>query len=141
MPKDFSRTSRLGEQIRRDLAQLIQFDVKDPRLGMVTLNAVKVAKDLGYADIYFTVMGAKGHSEETDEAEIQQQASKILNDAAGFLRGELSRQMTTRITPLLRFHYDESLLRGHHMTNLINKVVAEDNARSGNSSEETEQKT
>jgi ribosome-binding factor A len=112
--------------------------MKDPRLGMVTLNAVKVAKDLGYADIYFTVMGAKGDSDEADEAEIQKQASKVLNDAAGFLRGELSRQMTTRITPLLRFHYDESLLRGHHMTNLINKVVAEDVARAGKSSEDSE---
>ena len=79
MPKDFSRTTRLAEQIQRDLAQLIQFDMKDPRLGMVTLNAVKVAKDLGYADIYFTVMGAKGDSDQTDEAEIQKQASKILN--------------------------------------------------------------
>jgi len=135
MPKDFSRTTRLGEQIQRDLAQLIQFDMKDPRLGMVTLNAVKVAKDLGYADIYFTVMGAKGDS---DEAAIQKQASKILNDAAGFLRGELSRQMTTRITPLLRFHYDESLLRGHHMTNLINKVVAEDAARAEKPAEDSE---
>tara|TARA_B110000438_G_scaffold49408_1_gene49914 strand:+ start:45 stop:461 length:417 start_codon:yes stop_codon:yes gene_type:complete len=138
MPKDFSRTTRLGEQIQRDLAQLIQFDMKDPRLGMVTLNAVKVAKDLGYADIYFTVMGAKGDSDEADEAAIQKQASKVLNDAAGFLRGELSRQMTTRITPLLRFHYDESLLRGHHMTNLINKVVAEDVARAGKASEDSE---
>jgi ribosome-binding factor A len=105
---------------------------------MVTLNAVKVAKDLGYADIYFTVMGAKGDSDEADEAAIQKQASKVLNDAAGFLRGELSRQMTTRITPLLRFHYDESLLRGHNMTNLINKVVAEDVARAGKPAEDSE---
>ena len=86
MPKDFSRTSRLGEQIRRDLATMIQFDMRDPRLGMVTLNAVKVAKDLGYADVYFTVMGARGDTDEASETEIQRQAEKVLNDAAGFLR-------------------------------------------------------
>ena len=131
MPKDFSRTSRLGEQIQRDLATMIQFNMKDPRLGMVTLNAVKVAKDLGYADIYFTVMGAKGETDQVSEEEIRKNAEKILNDAAGYLRGELARDMKTRTTPMLRFHYDESLLRGHHMTNLINKAVAEDKARSG----------
>ncbi|MBU2038560.1 MULTISPECIES: 30S ribosome-binding factor RbfA [Oceanospirillaceae] len=124
MPKDYSRTSRLGEQIQRDLAHMIQFEMKDPRLGMVTLNYVKVAKDLGYADIYFTVMGAKG---ETD-AEIRKQTSAILNDAAGYLRNELARIMRTRITPHLRFHYDESMDRGHHLTGLIKKALEEDKA-------------
>jgi ribosome-binding factor A len=139
VPKDFSRTSRLGEQIQRDLAKMIQFDMKDPRLGMVTLNAVKVAKDLGYADIYFTVMGAKGETDESTEEEIRNNAVKILNDAAGYLRGELARDMKTRTTPALRFHYDESLLRGHRMTNLINKAVAEDKARAGDDSQADEQ--
>lgn len=124
MAKDYSRTSRLGEQIQRDLAQMIQRDMKDPRLGMVTINQVKVAKDLGYADIYFTVMGAKG---ETD-AEIRKQTSSILNDAAGYMRSELARNMTTRITPQLRFHYDETLDRGHHLTGLIKQARAEDDA-------------
>ena len=95
MPKDFSRTSRLGEQIQREVAQMIQFEMKNPKLGMVTLNSVKVAKDLGYADIYFTVMGAKG---ETD-AEIRANTSKILNEAAGYLRSQLARILTTRVTP------------------------------------------
>ena len=125
MPKDYSRTSRLSEQIQRDLAQMIQFDLKDPRLGMVTLNHVKVAKDIGYADIYFTVMGAKG---ETDE-EIRRQTEMILNDAAGHLRSELARIMRTRITPHLRFHYDETLDRGMKLTSLIKKATDEDNAR------------
>lgn len=130
MPKDFSRTERLGERIQRDLAQMIQFNMKDPRLGMVTLNAVKVSKDLGYADIYFTVMGAKGETDQSTEDEIRANAVKILNDAAKYLRGELARDMKTRTTPQLRFHYDESLMRGHRMTNLINKAVAEDKTRS-----------
>ena len=132
MPKDYSRTSRLGEQIQRDLAQMIQFEMKDPRLGMVTLNQVKVAKDLGYADIYFTVMGAKG---ETDE-QIREQTESILNDAAGYLRSELARSMTTRITPQLRFHYDETLERGHHLTGLIKKARQEDDAHQSDDSED-----
>lgn len=122
MPKDFSRTSRLGEQIQRELASMIQFEMKDPRLGMVTLNQVRVAKDLGYADIYFTVMGAQG---ETDE-QIRRQTESILNDAAGYLRSELARILTTRITPALRFHYDETLERGHRLTGLIRRARESD---------------
>lgn len=122
MPKEFSRISRLGEQIQRELAQLIQFNMKDPRLGMVTINQVKVAKDLGYADIYFTVMGAKG---ETDE-QIQEFTESLLNDAAGYLRTELARILSTRITPQLRFHYDETLDKGHHLTNLIKQARESD---------------
>ena len=125
MPKDFSRTSRLGEQIQREVAQMIQFEMKNPKLGMVTLNQVKVAKDLGYADIYFTVMGAKG---ETD-AEIRATASKILNEAAGYLRSELAKILRTRVTPQLRFHHDESMERGHFLTGLIKQARSEDDAR------------
>lgn len=125
MPKDYSRTSRLSEQIQRELAQMIQFEMKNPHLGMVTLNHVKVAKDLGYADVYFTVMGAKG---ETDE-EIRKNTSSILNDAAGYLRSELARILTTRVTPQLRFHYDEALDRGHFLTGLIKQARKEDDAR------------
>ncbi len=125
MSKEYSRTVRLAEQIQRELAHKIQFEMKDPRLGMVTLNEVKVARDLGYADIYFTVMGARGESDE----EIRQQTSEILNDAAGYLRSELARILTTRITPLLRFHYDGTLERGMHLDSLIRQATASDKAR------------
>lgn len=125
MPKDFSRTMRLGDHIQREVAQMIQFNMKDPRLGLVTLNHVKVAKDLGYADIYFTVMGAKGER----DADVRKQAEKILNDAAGYLRSELARDLRTRITPQLRFHYDETLDRGMHLTSLIKQATDEDKAR------------
>jgi ribosome-binding factor A len=128
MPKDYSRTQRLGEQIKRDLAQMLQFQVKDPRLGIVTLNAVKVAPDLGYADIYFTVM--KPGMVEADDATVKE-TEAVLKDMAGFLRSELSQVMTTRITPLLRFHYDVALVRGHMLTSLINKAVGEDKDRNG----------
>ncbi|MEH6346917.1 MAG: 30S ribosome-binding factor RbfA [Bermanella sp.] len=125
MAKDYSRTQRLGSSIKRDLAEMLQFQVKDPRLGIVTLNAVKVASDLGYADIYFTVM--KPGMVDADEPTIKE-TEKVLNDMAGYLRTELARVMTTRVVPLPRFHYDVSLGRGHKLTNLINKAMKEDSA-------------
>lgn len=124
MAKEYSRTVRIAEQIQREVAHMIQFEMKDPRLGMVTLNQVKVAKDLGYADIYFTVMGAKGESDE----EIRVETSLILNDAAGYLRSQLAKILTTRITPLLRFHYDATLERGMHLDSLIRQATASDKA-------------
>jgi len=132
MAKEYSRTQRLGEQIKRDLAEMLQFQVKDPRLGIVTLNAVKVSTDLGYADIYFTVM--KPGMPEADEATIKE-TEAVLNDMAGFLRTELAQTMKTRITPMPRFHYDVTLERGHHLTNLINKAIKEDSDRNGDSEE------
>jgi ribosome-binding factor A len=126
MAKDYSRTQRLGEQIKRDLAQMLQFQVKDPRLGLVTLNAVKVASDLGYADIYFTVM--KPGMVDAD-ADTIKETEKVLNDMSGFLRTELSQVMKTRVTPLPRFHYDVSVGRGHKLTNLINQAMREDSSR------------
>ncbi len=118
MAKEFSRTSRLGEQLQRELAHMIQFNLKDPRLGLVTLNDVKVSKDLSYADVYFTVIGAKGESDD----EIRTQTSKILNDAAGFLRNELAKFLRTRTTPMLRFHYDGTLERAMHIDSLIRQA-------------------
>ena len=56
MPKEFSRIDRVADQIQRELAQMVQRDIKDPRLGMVTVNAVKVSRDLGYADVYVSLL-------------------------------------------------------------------------------------
>lgn len=126
MAKEFSRTSRLGEQLQRELAKTIQFEMKDPRLGMVTLNQVTVSKDLGYADVHFTVMAAQGDSDE----HIQAQTEAILNDAAGYLRSKMAKIVTARTTPALRFHYDKSLEQGHFLTGLIDEARAKDKAHS-----------
>lgn len=134
MPKDFSRTSRLGEQIQRELASLIQFEMKNPNLGMVTINDVKVSKDLGYADVYFTVMGARGES----DADIRKNTSRILNEAAGYLRSELAAMLKIRFTPQLRFHYDETLERGHYLTGLIREARAKDGSAQDPSEDNSE---
>lgn len=122
MAREFRRTDRVGDQIRKDLAELIQFEVKDPRLGMVTLNEVRVSKDLGYADIYFTALGdLDGDPEEQARA-----AAEVLNHASGFLRTELSHRIRLRVMPQLRFHYDHSVAQGRAMSELIERARGED---------------
>lgn len=123
MAREFSRTQRVAEQLQRELAQLIQREVKDPRLGMVTVNSVKISKDLSYADIYVTVMG-KEESEEQITTSL-----KILNKVAGFLRTQVSKRIQLRVMPELRFHYDASVVRGNYLSNLINQAVASDKER------------
>lgn len=116
------RTQRLADQIQRELADLIRLELKDPRLGMVTVSGVKVSPDFGYADVYVTVLGSS-LEEKPDES------LAVLNAAAGFLRGELGRSIRTRVTPRLRFHFDEVTARGNRMAALINQAVQEDQLR------------
>src|SRR3569623_644156 len=89
------RTQRVADQIQREIATLIRQEIKDPRIGMVTVSSVKVSPDMGYADIYVTVMG----STLDDTAESRKESLGVLNAAAGFLRGEVGRAITTRFTP------------------------------------------
>lgn len=119
MAKDYSRTQRIGDQMQRELAQLIRRDVKDPRLGLVTITAVDVSRDIGHAKVFITVMGQ-------DDAEAIKESLKVLNDAAGFLRMQLGKAMKLRSVPQLHFHYDESVQRGAHLSALIERAVAED---------------
>jgi ribosome-binding factor A len=122
--KEFSRTDRIADQIQRELAVMIQREVKDPRLdAMITVSGVKVSKDLGYADVYVTVLGKE------DKQEIIKENLAILKHAAGFLRGRIGQSIKLRVVPQLRFHYDESVQRGQQLSSLIEKAVAEDRKR------------
>jgi len=122
--KEFSRTDRIADQIQRELAVMIQREVKDPRLdAMITVSGVKVSKDLGYADVYVTVLGKE------DKQEIIDENLAILKQAAGFLRGRIGQSIKLRVVPQLRFHYDESVQRGQQLSSLIEKAVAEDRKR------------
>ncbi len=124
MAREFSRTQRIGEQLQRELAQLIQQEVKDPRVGLVTVNGAKVSRDLNYADIYITVMAPH------DEVQAQSEVSvKILNRAAGFLRVRIESLIQLRVVPQLRFHFDSSVSRGNYMSSLIEQAVSEDTKR------------
>ena len=120
MPAEFSRAQRLGEQIKRDLALLIQRELKDPRIGMVTVNFVDLCKDLSYADVNITVLVA----DDSDEKVIE--SLTILNEASTFLRMELGRALKIRKVPHLRFHYDDSLKRGARINALIHQALQSD---------------
>ena len=120
MPAEFSRTQRLGEQIKRDLALLIQRELKDPRVGMVTVNFVDLSKDLSYADVNVTVLVA----DDSDQKIVE--SLTILNEAASFLRMELGRGLKVRKVPHLRFHYDDSLKRSARINELIHHALKSD---------------
>lgn len=110
----FSRSDRVSEQIRRDLAALIQTELKDPRVGMVSLTAVELTPDYAHAKIFFTTLDV------THLTEIE----KGLKRAAGFLRRELGKRIKIHTLPELHFIYDASLERGAQLTDLINQAVA-----------------
>ena len=116
------RLKRMADTVQRELAELIRLELKDPRLGgLVTISAVKVSPDLGYADVYVTVMGRELEDDQSEDA--HQESLEVLNKASGFLRQELSRRIKTRITPRLRFHYDKTNAYGNYMFGLIEKAV------------------
>ncbi len=116
MPKEFSRSQRMAEQIRRELSELVRDELNDPRVSWVSFTAVKLSKDLGHAVAYFSVMNE-------DDAE---QTVEALNNASGFLRRELSRRIRSRVTPALKFVHDTSLERGSSMDALIARARASD---------------
>lgn len=120
MAKDYSRTQRIGDQMQRELALLVQREIKDPRLGMVTITAVDVSRDLSHAQVYVTVLGRE---DDTDAVELNLQ---ILSEAAGYLRMLLGRTMKLRTVPQLRFRYDASVRRGAELSALIERAVLED---------------
>jgi ribosome-binding factor A len=117
MPKDYARTDRVAEQMQRELAELVRTEVKDPRVRMVTLTGVEVARDYSHAKVFYTTL-------EGDNAKVQQG----LERASGFLRSQVAHAMKLRITPQLHFVYDASVERGAHLSQLIDQAVASDQA-------------
>lgn len=115
--KEFSRTHRMGDQLQRELAQIIQQEISDPRLGMVTLTAVELSRDFAHAKVFITVL---------DDTQDVGATVKILNKAAHFLRRALARRTLMRVTPALRFLYDPTVKHGCEMSALIDAAVAAD---------------
>jgi ribosome-binding factor A len=113
MAKDNPRARRLGAEIQRELTQLLRRDVKDERIGNVTITAVEVAGDLRTARVYYLVFGKDG-------ADRQVQAG--LTSAAGFLRNALSKSLMIRYTPTLSFSLDTSIEHGMRLTQLIDQA-------------------
>lgn len=127
MPKEYSRSQRVKEQILRELAELIRLEVKDPRVGFITLTDVEITPDYAHAKVYFTSM--------TGEAELAETLAG-LRRASGFLRRELGRRVRIHTTPELHFHYDKSVEQGSRMSQLIDQVIREDAVRGGDEPEQ-----
>ena len=109
-----ARGARIADQIQRSLAEVIRLELRDPRVGLVTLTGVELSRDQSHAKVWFTVMG-------TEDA--AQEAAEGLTRAAGFLRTELAHRLTTRKVPELHFAYDESVERGVRLSRLIDEAV------------------
>ena len=121
MPRDFKRAERVAGSLRRELAQLIQTELKDPEVGFVSLSDVEVTRDLAHAKVFVTVF----------EPEKAAGSLKALNKAAGWLRRRLGQEMRIRSVPELHFQHDASVETGLHMDSLIEAAIAADRQGAG----------
>jgi ribosome-binding factor A len=119
MAKEYARTQRVADYLQRELAAIIQHEVRDPRVGIVSITGVDVSRDLGHARVYYTAMDSNS-SEEAEET------TEALNRAAGFLRSQLSKDSSMRRLPALRFYFDTSVGRGRHLEDLIQRATKAD---------------
>lgn len=117
MPKEYSRSERVADFIKREVALLLQRELRDPRVSNANVNAVVVSRDMSTAKIYVTFFD-KGTAEEAKEA------VEVLNGAAGFIRTQVASQHSMRSTPKLRFYFDDSVRQGEHLSNLIDRAIA-----------------
>ncbi len=124
--KGFDRRDRICEQIRRELAELIRTELKDPRVGMVSITGVEISADYAHAKVFFSSMSGREHLDSVLAG---------LNQASGFLRRELGRRITIHNTPQLHFVYDESLERGADLSKLIQQAVSTSSASDSESTE------
>lgn len=114
--KGFSRSDRVSEQIRRELSELLQFEIKDPRVKFVSLTDVELTPDYAHAKVYFTTL---------QPADKLAEVERGLKAAAGFLRRELGRRVRIHTTPELHFVHDESVERGVALSKLIDEAAAQ----------------
>lgn len=116
MPREFNRSERVAGSLRRELARLIQLELKDPEVGFISLSDVEVSRDLAHAKVFVTVF----------ESEKADSSLKALKRAAGFLRSRLGREMRIHSVPELHFYHDVSVETGQRMDRLIEAAVASD---------------
>jgi ribosome-binding factor A len=117
MKRHSQRAHRVGDQIQRELADLLKNEVKDPRVGSVTVTGVEVTADLAHATVRFTQLAGRDKAKDAVDA---------LTRTAGFLRSELSRRLNLYSVPQLRFAYDDTIESGMRMSQLIDEAIAAD---------------
>jgi len=111
MAREFKRSARVASQMQKELAVIVQQDIKDPRIGFITVNEVELCKDLTAAKIYITALGA--------DEQGQKDNIKWLNDAAPFIRSEMGKRMRLRSVPYIKFYYDDSFEKGMRVSELL----------------------
>lgn len=122
MAREFKRSERVAQEIQKEIAVILQREVKDPRIGMVTVSDVEVSSDLAYAKIFVTFLF------DHDQSNIDM-GMKGLEKASPYIRSLLAKAMRLRIVPELRFVYDKSLVEGMRMSNLVTSLVNQDKKR------------
>ena len=113
------RPNRLAETLKEEISQLIRVEMKDPRIGFVTITTVDVAGDLAHAKVYVSVLGTEDEGKTSLE---------VLNGAAGFVRSEIAKRVRLRHVPAIVFEYDPSIEHGAHIAKLLRDVGASDDA-------------
>jgi len=132
MPKEFGRPQRVSQELQKEIAIILQREIKDPRLGMMTtVSGVEVSRDLAYAKVFVTFLNDK------DEDSVKE-GIKVLQDASGYIRSLLGKAMRLRIVPELTFVYDNSLVEGMRMSNLVSNVIRHDDERRVNTDDTKE---
>jgi ribosome-binding factor A len=126
----------MAEQLRRELAEIVRDEIRDPRLGFVSFTEVRMSRDLSHAVIYCSVFNADTSTEPADQGGLEKSARKqqsesieILNRAVGFIRKEIAGRIQARIVPTLKFTLDDSVVRGAAMDDLISKAIRDDDRR------------
>ena len=119
MPREYKRSDRVADFVKRELSVLLQQELRDPRVGTAVINEVQVSRDIAHAKVYVTFLGV-------EDAEQAKEPIAALNGAAGFLRTQLAGKSRMRSTPRLHFFFDHSVRAGEYLSNLIDKAVAGD---------------
>ena len=122
MAREFSRADRVAQELQKEIAIILQREVKDPRIGMVTVSDVEISRDLAYAKVFVTFLF------DSDESAVERGLDG-LNKASGYIRTLVGKAMRLRIVPELRFVYDQSLVEGMRMSNLVTNVIRQDQER------------
>ena len=122
MPKEFSRSIRVAEQIQRELAELIRLELKDPRVGLITVTGVELTPDYAHAKVFYTTLADPAARKDIEAG---------LRAASDFLRRELGRRIRIHTLPELHFTFDESVERGARLSRLIDEAVATDRKNEG----------
>ncbi|MGK7246927.1 30S ribosome-binding factor RbfA [Buttiauxella agrestis] len=133
MAKEFGRPQRVSQELQKEIAIILQREIKDPRLGMMTtVSGVEVSRNLAYAKVFVTFLNDK------DEQAVKE-GIKVLQDASGYIRSLLGKAMRLRIVPELTFFYDNSLVEGMRMSNLVSNVIRNDDERRVNDTDDSKE--